>query len=78
MSDLQMYFRNNTVTPALTEGNAPDYSEHLYLIDQFDEGEIILWGDVLIDARDPQRLEQNHGQSESIAGRPAPTVRALF
>ncbi len=60
MSDHQQYFRNNTVTPALTEGNAPDYSEHLYLIDQFDEGEIILWGDVLIDARDPQRLQQNH------------------
>ena len=60
MSDHQQYFRNNTVTPALTEGNAPDYSEHLYLIDQFDERETILWGYVLIDARDPQRLQQNH------------------
>ena len=66
MSDLQQYFRNNTVTPALTEGNAPDYSEHLYLIDQFDlidhsdEEQIRLWGDVFIDARDPQRLLQNH------------------
>ena len=66
MSDLQLYFRNNTVTPALTEGNAPDYSEHLYLIDQFDligqfdEGQITLWGDVFIEARDPQRLAINH------------------
>ncbi|MDO8270328.1 MAG: hypothetical protein Q7U82_00205 [Gammaproteobacteria bacterium] len=71
MSDLQLYFRNIAMTPALTAGNSPGYSEHLYLIDQFDEvptegaagsdvGEIILWGDVFVEARDPQRLAQNH------------------
>lgn len=66
MADLQQYYRNIAATPALTVGNSPDYSEHLYLIDQFDlidhsdEEQIRLWGDVFIDARDPQRLLQNH------------------
>lgn len=60
MSDLQQSFRNIAATPALTAGNSPGYSEHLYLIDQFDEGQITLWGDVFIDARDPQRLAQDH------------------
>ena len=66
MADLQQSFRNIAATPALTAGNSPDHSEHLYLIDQldlidqFDEGQITLWGDVFIEARDPQRLALNH------------------
>ncbi|MES3007338.1 MAG: hypothetical protein V4751_06160 [Pseudomonadota bacterium] len=74
MSDLQIDIRNVAVTPALTsgqsaeasscqDGRAASQSEHLYLIDQFDEdiaesdaGEIILWGDVFVDTRHPQRL----------------------
>ncbi len=66
MADLQQSYRNIAETPALNAGNSPDHSEHLYLIDQFDlldqsdEEQITLWGDVFIDARDPQRLLQNH------------------
>ncbi|MEK7259431.1 MAG: hypothetical protein AAB211_06495 [Pseudomonadota bacterium] len=66
MADLQQSYRNIAETPALNAGNSPDHSEHLYLIDQFDlidqfeEGQFTLWGDVFIDARDPQLLATNH------------------
>ncbi len=62
MADLQQSFRNIAATPALTAGSSPDHSEHLYLIDQFEEEAaeemtgLILWGDVFVDTRHPQRL----------------------